>query len=637
MEKRSEYPRRTVVSASIAAGLAAVLPGCSMDEDAPGDSDETDSPENDQEYYEEPDEPPEAVAGGFDLEAARDATADAIHGVPFEVFGHVTYFEDPEGADLRSSEAELGRGEIDAETARHVTGRSNETTLEEDPRDASTYYDRFYQDGTKVERIVSDERKFESENAEYSDFADSIELDLDYYYEAGSLFEFDEPEWNPQEGVYVVEGVDVDEDEIEGDQEVTIRECTVRLNRDGVVVGIATELVFGDHEAMRTDVEGEPGIELTVEEPSWVSRAEDELPRLPVWTYRTGDYANTTDDDDVLYVASDFGVTAVDRFDGSDLWTTAVTTSGGASVRDDGVYFLGDEEDAGVYAVDRSDGSELWSHEVEDQRAYLDVRGDTVFLLGLDYVRAYAADDGARLWTHSTGDESWYGIVREGAVYIGSRRGTLTALDADTGGKLWEFDPPTNRLVTARLVDDGAVYAGGLGGGVFRIDAADGSTDWSVSTADSVKTVALDEGTLYASSAAGAAYAVDPATGSTRWKSTVGESLRVYPAGDAVYASDDSDRFHRLAADDGSQQWTFEFDGSVGRPAITDGEIYVGTGDRYGPGDAYLTVIDATEGSLHWRGEVLSFVSQAPIVRDELVYATAFDPGKVYAFERNGE
>ncbi|MDR5673412.1 PQQ-binding-like beta-propeller repeat protein [Halalkaliarchaeum sp. AArc-GB] len=629
-----DLSRRQLLDASMAVGLAGMLAGCSTEEDQENGTEtaeptsEEDGDETEEQRHEEPADPPAAVADGFNLDAARDATAEAIHGVPFEVFGHVTEFTDPDAADVSASQAKLGVGDSDEETARHVRGSHNDTAITDNPLDADRHTERFYRDGEVVRRRVSDEADYDRGTAQYSDFADRVERDLDYYYELGTYFEFAEPEWSPERGLYVVEGVGFEDEEQE--EAIDIEQCAVYVNPNGVVVGIATELVVEDEESIRTDVEGETDPGIDVEEPAWMDEVDA---ALPLWTVRVGERPTTTVHDEAVIVSSD-EVVAVDRDDGSQRWNVSVEweddrlTNRATHTVEGEVVFVGTNEDD-VFALDREDGSMRWSNTVDTRLPQPTVVDDIVVFAGLDGVYAFHAEDGSAAWTWGTDQSVTRRMFHEGTLFVGDTEGIVTAIDVTTGSERWQATPPTRSWVAPSVVSEGQLYAGAFEGTVYGFDAENGSIEWQYSTDDTTVSVTHGDGTVYVGDRSGMVYALDDSDGAEQWTFDTGDTARPHPRGGSIYVGSHDGSMYRLSAEDGDVHWTFETDGWVERPAITDNSVYVGSRD----GNLYA--IEADTGEERWQRELRFWARHRPTVRDGVVYATDFGRGGgiVYAFD----
>src|SRR6185295_1476799 len=96
-------------------------------------------------------------------------------------------------------------------------------------------------------------------------------------------------------------------------------------------------------------------------------------------------------------------------------------------------------------------------------------------------------------WTYDAGEsvESSSAIV-DGAVYVGSTKGELLALDLETGKLRWKYATGANGLIgeSSPAVADGTVFVGDLAGIVHAVSAADGKRLWTFTTDGEVKSSA---------------------------------------------------------------------------------------------------------------------------------------------------
>ncbi len=161
-----------------------------------------------------------------------------------------------------------------------------------------------------------------------------------------------------------------------------------------------------------------------------------------------------------IFVSTSFAeLIALDARSGKELWHTTLSAPMRASpAASDGRVFV-ETIDNSLYAVAQADGHKLWSHSGIAQSAGL-LGGTTPAVLGIEVIAAYSsgeiyalrADSGRTLWS-----ENLAGQVRGGAVatladirgrpiidrdmvIAISHSGTMAALDAKRGGRIWDAD-----------------------------------------------------------------------------------------------------------------------------------------------------------------------------------------------------
>ncbi len=162
-----------------------------------------------------------------------------------------------------------------------------------------------------------------------------------------------------------------------------------------------------------------------------------------------------------------------------------------------------------------------------------------VFGGGDGTVTAIDLDSGDVRWRFTTeGRVRSSPAVADGVVYAGSADGSLYAIALEDGRELWRFDTEGRRLDSSRYgydrrtitsspaVADGAVFFGSRDGSLYAVDAATGRLRWRVlhdDTSWSIASPAVVDGlVLDASSDAWFFHAVDAATGRVVWRVDIG-------------------------------------------------------------------------------------------------------------------
>jgi outer membrane protein assembly factor BamB len=154
-------------------------------------------------------------------------------------------------------------------------------------------------------------------------------------------------------------------------------------------------------------------------------------------------------------------------------WATRINfdPAHGPLVHDD--YIVLTSEDGEVLALDRNDGSEVWSFEADTRMegaATVDEDEGLVFVAGNDgVVYALTLRGGAERWTYTARDAVFGGVTVNGdTVYVASADGTLAALDIDDGGQRWSIDLD-DELRVAPVVIAGLVIVADENGDVYAI------------------------------------------------------------------------------------------------------------------------------------------------------------------------
>jgi len=137
----------------------------------------------------------------------------------------------------------------------------------------------------------------------------------------------------------------------------------------------------------------------------------------------------------------------------------------------DGSVYLTDGID--LYALDKDDGSQLWSTKLEpaDDIHYRDGIGSPSVVNGTVHLgtMAFDADTGEEQWRLSDVSESGYNYefgtptVAENTVYVplNKKVGQMVAVDAETGERLWTYEGGDTDYTSATYVSQGEQHSVG--------------------------------------------------------------------------------------------------------------------------------------------------------------------------------
>jgi len=239
-----------------------------------------------------------------------------------------------------------------------------------------------------------------------------------------------------------------------------------------------------------------------------------------------------------VYVADSYGpfIYAIDLTTGRDIWktNTKLRLTGGPGVGS-GTVVAG-SVNGDVVAFSPDTGAELWRVKLSSEILSTPlVAGDmTVVRTGDGHVVALALADGKRRWSYERplpdlmlrGNPSPV-LGGNGLIYLGYEDGTLVALRAQDGVKIWEqvVAQPEGRSELDRLADisgdivaspDG-IFAASYKGKVGAFNPDSGSPIWSHSLV-SYGGLARAGDTLYVSDAGGTVWALDRTSGAALWK-----------------------------------------------------------------------------------------------------------------------
>ena len=279
-----------------------------------------------------------------------------------------------------------------------------------------------------------------------------------------------------------------------------------------------------------------------------------------------------------------------------------------------------DARNAGVTSKGPDDEPGLaWVHEREAAVGPLCTLADGTLFAGDDAGSVVALDaaTGERVWSYDLG-----GTVRSapavhaGRIVVGNHRGdysydgeyAVVALDAASGDESWRVELSNGASVASpTLTDDLALVP--TGGGSLRVfDLGSGDEKWNVPASPGTWTTpAVVDAVAYCGERA-----VEAQTGNvlrdgpTRNAPTAVADGVVYAGGEAIRALD---------AGSGERRWRVEPPADhfvVGSPVVTADTVFAPVHEEVSdaPGDNYLLALDRRDGSERWRTELPSFVPE---------------------------
>ncbi len=239
----------------------------------------------------------------------------------------------------------------------------------------------------------------------------------------------------------------------------------------------------------------------------------------------------------------------------------------------------------------------------------------------------------------------WSGpTVQNGIVYVGSRDGSVVAINASTQELQWQWPSDTKTIrsliYTTPIVHGNLVYIGTYSGKIYALSVAESADIWVRPTEGYIGAIVANpviaNGTIYVTSSDGMVYALDiTRSGVQKWKSDrLADKLWTSPAiaGDVVYVSTYNGCIYALSTGTGELlNWSFKSQaGFASSPVISEDTIFVGSFDRYlyavkigGDEPLWKFPQDKPAGNWFWA---------SPVVSEGIVYAACLD-GKLYAIE----
>jgi eukaryotic-like serine/threonine-protein kinase len=166
-------------------------------------------------------------------------------------------------------------------------------------------------------------------------------------------------------------------------------------------------------------------------------------------------------------------------------------------------------------------------------------------------------------WTFSaSGPVTAEAAISGGRVYVGTGKGTLHCLSADSGQEIWRMETK-DAITAAPAISAGKVFVSSNDGRLYALNAQDGSEAWNFSSDDKISAGAIT---------------IRSPDGTADWV-----LLNGYDGTTRV-----------LNAADGKLVWSYKTDDYInGSPAVVDGRYLV-----FGGCDAQLHVVNLKDGTL---------------------------------------
>jgi outer membrane protein assembly factor BamB len=243
---------------------------------------------------------------------------------------------------------------------------------------------------------------------------------------------------------------------------------------------------------------------------------------------------------------------------------------------------------------------------------------------------AIDATSGTKLWSATTGSPTPSSlVVANGVVYVASCQG-LFAFNTTTGALRWSdnFGLGCDNAPMVPAVANGLVYTT-IGGQLSAHDATTGKAVWAAPTSfnGGASSPAVADGVVYVSDA-GTLFAFNATTGAPQWSAAIGAGAPwlapavangvVYESTNGSYAA--AGKVSAFNATTGAPLWSTAVGGPLpaSSPSVANGVVYVGGAD--GKIDAF----NATTGAQLWSGPSCGCDwPNPPVVADGAVYITA--------------
>ncbi len=270
----------------------------------------------------------------------------------------------------------------------------------------------------------------------------------------------------------------------------------------------------------------------------------------------------------------------------------------------------------------------LWRTTVKRGEGTAAIGKEGVFVAGGTAVHRFNSE-GRTDWATEIGISLAEVTLDAKRVYVGSERGTVYALDRQSGAVAWKATLG-NAVRMAPVVVGDRLIVECMDNYIYALELATGTVKW--------KFVRPDGSLGYAGPTLGPAgsilvcgestvYRLNAATGQEIWRSSVGGKALGTPAlsGGRVYVAGDGAGVVALDAETGERRWRFRVGDEktgpdwFGSPLVVGKTLYVSSYRRN------VYALDATTGKLKWSTKVLGSALARPALDEkrELLYLSS--------------
>lgn len=210
-------------------------------------------------------------------------------------------------------------------------------------------------------------------------------------------------------------------------------------------------------------------------------------------------------------------------------------------------------------------------------------------------------------------------VLENGRVFVMNKVGLLSAVDAETGKKIWDrkFDAD----VTGPAFANGVVYVALYGGEMIAVDAEKAKLKWQFKAEGHLESSpVIADGKVYFGDDRGYLYALEESSGKLAWKHQLGKHIKASPSfsDGAIYVGDYEGAIHAVEASSGKVRWTADTTamppggsgGFYSSPAIGFGHVYEARDD------GVVYAVDQHTGKLVWHFDTSNQIYGSPAVAD---------------------
>jgi outer membrane protein assembly factor BamB len=271
-------------------------------------------------------------------------------------------------------------------------------------------------------------------------------------------------------------------------------------------------------------------------------------------------------------------------------------------------------------------------------------------------IHAYSLETGKLLWELPFRSYAPRSLIADrNAVFV--TEATVSALDGQTGRRLWEFTPDANTSLGRPALQGGILYFGTTSHRLYALRASDGRQLWVTDLGPAwkcpgvVRGIAVYGGRVYAALeqwrsdnghiSSGWLIALDAKTGKVRWRYETGagpqrrgmSSSPLVTSGLVLAGDYLSNAVVAVNVHNGHEAWRFEgepgFVGFPESPQVARGVVYAASGDTY------VYALSLASGHLLWRtrmpaaNEAQALCGKSLLVNHQGLAALAPDTGRI--------
>jgi len=202
--------------------------------------------------------------------------------------------------------------------------------------------------------------------------------------------------------------------------------------------------------------------------------------------------------------------------------------------------------------------------------------GHSVYVSSPGRLHSISPDDGSERWHHAVDKRLGSPYAHQDRVFVGSAEGTLYAVDAEKGQRLWTFNV-VKAISVASGVWQNKVYAASKDHSLYALDMDDGECLWHFTTGAKIYgTPYVSDGVVYLTSADHKVYALFAASGQVLWSFTTGSEIHTSPfeQDGLVFVSSRDKHLYVLDAENGKELWRHKTLGYPSSPTACRGMLY---------------------------------------------------------------